>query len=380
MLDNKDLISRRKFLGKGLIGLGGISIMPLFKNSKLSLDEFLDAEYLGRNTVYLPSSLALRDKPSVEGNVIRTLDQDECVIWNREVIGERPTGRSSRKWVETSEGYVYSPSLQKVKNLPNQPVTILTATNEEGNPGMWVEVTVPYVNLTLVNAQPLAPWLIESSQDLWRLYYSQVIWVDQIAADENGNIMYRINERYGTYGDIFWVDARAFRIITPEELTPINPDATDKKIIVNINQQNLICYEGNTEVFYCQVATGRQLDDFGNPTDDWATPVGTHWIWRKLYSLHMAGGGTGHDDISTGWDTMAIPWNCLFVGDGVAIHGAFWHNDFGTPKSHGCVNTLPEDAKWILRWTTPSLSYNTGDISDTINYSGTKIEVIKPLY
>ena len=375
MLDKKDQISRRKFLERGLVGLGGFSILPLYKNSRLSLDEFQDADYLGRNTVYLPNTLALRDRPNENGNAIRIIGQDEPVVWLREVVGERPSGRSSRKWVETPEGYVYAPSLQRVKNLPNEPLTTIPYTDEKGEPGMWMEVTVPYVNLTLINVLPNAPWLKEATQELWRLYYSQVVWVTDIAMDENGIIMYRVIDRHGGYGDEFWADARAFRLITPEEMAPITPEVTDKKIKVNVNQQNLTCYEGNTEVYYCQVSTGLLLDAYGNPADDWSTPVGEHFIWRKLYALHMSGGETG-----AGWDTMAVPWCCLFVGSGVAVHGAHWHNDFGTNKSHGCVNTLPEDAKWILRWTTPATPYNTGDLSDSITYSGTKIEVVRQQY
>jgi lipoprotein-anchoring transpeptidase ErfK/SrfK len=88
----------------------------------------------------------------------------------------------------------------------------------------------------------------------------------------------------------------------------------------------------------------------------------------------MSGGGTG-----AGWDTMGVPWTSLFVGEGVAIHSTFWHNDFGTPKSHGCVNALAEDAKWIFRWSTPQVFYNPGDITNT-TYEGTKIDVIEPLY
>ena len=72
----------------------------------------------------------------------------------------------------------------------------------------------------------------------------------------------------------------------------------------------------------------------------------------------MMGGAS--DD---GWDILAVPWTSLFVGTGVAIHGAFWHNDFGTPKSHGCVNATPEDAKWIFRWTTPQVPYFPGDVT-----------------
>ncbi len=376
MLDKKDLISRRNFLQKGLVTLGGFTIAPAFKNTRLALDEFPDAEFMGRNTVYLPSSLPIRIRPSADADVVRYLDEDECVIWLREVVGENPLGRTNKRWVETPEGYVYSPSLQKVKYLPNEPITVLPDTVE--GPGMWVEVTVPYVNLTLDNPPAKSPWLKEASQTLWRLYYSQVIWVNQIAVDESGNLMYRVEELYGSYGDIFWADARAFRIVREDELAPIRPEVTDKRILVNVNQQNLTCYEGSNEVYYCQVSTGKKLDALGQPVDDWATPSGTHWIWRKIISLHMSGGGAGATE--EGYDTMAIPWTSLFQGEGVAIHSTFWHNDFGTPKSHGCVNTTPEDAKWIFRWTTPEVPFIPGDISDSINYSGTRVEVIEPLY
>jgi hypothetical protein len=376
MLDNKDRISRRTFLERGLVGLGGLAVMPVFKNSKNFLAEFPDSEYIGRNTVYLPSSLPIRSRPNVDADAVRYLGEDECVSWLREVVGDHPTGRTNRKWVETPEGYVYSPSLQKVKNLPNEPTTTLPQYGDES--GMWVEVTVPYVNLTLDNPPAKSPWLNAVSSTLWRLYYSQVIWVNQIAMGEDGNLLYRVEERYGSYGDIFWADARAFRIITEEELAPIHPEVTDKKIIVNINEQSLTCYEGDTEVYFCQVATGKTLDSLGNPVETWATPVGNHWVWRKVISLHMSGGGAGATE--EGYDTMAVPWTSLFQGEGVAIHGAFWHNDFGTPKSHGCVNTRPEDAKWIYRWTTPNVPYADGDISDSVNYSGTKIEVDKRLY
>lgn len=372
MYDSKTALNRRQFLKKSLVGAGGIVLLPSFDKKLLSLDEWPQAEYLGRNTVYLPSSLPIRSRPSVDGSVIRYLSEDECVIWLHEVIGESPIGRTSKKWVETPEGYIYGPSLQKVQNFPNVSVMDLPTFGEDR--GMWVEVTVPYVNIEIANPPARAPWLIEVSQTLWRLYYSQVIWVDDIKTTTDGLVLYRINERYGSYGDVFWADSTAFRQITDAEISPINPEAADKKIIVNINQQTLSCYEGNNEVFFCQVSTGRKLDEFGIPVDTWATPAGTHWIWRKLISLHMSGGGTG-----AGWDTMAIPWTSLFVGDGVAIHSTFWHNDFGTPKSHGCVNALPEDAKWIFRWTTPRVAYNPGDITNN-TYEGTRIEVIEPLY
>lgn len=372
MFNNKLLINRRDFFQKSLLGLGGLALMPGLSKVGFALDEFPQGDSLGRNTVYQPSALPIRTKPAVESTIVRQLQEDEVVVWLREVLGESPVGRTNKKWVETPDGYIYAPSLQKVKNITNTPVLSLPEAN--GEKGMWVEVTVPYVNMEIANPPVRAPWLNAISQTLWRLYYSQVIWVDDVLNSDDGRVLYRLNERYGSYGDIFWADATAFRVITQEEIAPINPDTSDKRVLVNNNQQTLTCYEGNNEVYFCQVSTGRKLDEFGTPVDTWATPVGTHWVWRKLVSLHMSGGGTG-----AGWDTMAIPWTSLFVGEGVALHAAFWHNDFGTPKSHGCVNMLPEDAKWVFRWTSPQVFYNPGDITNT-TYQGTKIDVIEPLY
>jgi len=370
-MSHPEHISRRKFLQSSAIGLGSVVFVKDIKKKTISLD-FPDHETLGRNTVYLPNTLPIRSKPRVDANVVRALQEDEVVVWLREVVGEAPAGRMNRRWVETPEGYIYASSIQPVRNQPNIPIQELPY--EENVRGMWVEVTVPHVTMQLANPPARAPWLNDVPQNLWKLYYKQILWVDDLRFDANNNLQYRVNERYGSYGDIFWADAKAFRPISKEEIQPINPNSENKRIVVNINTQSLSCYEGNQEVYFCQVSTGRKLDEYGNPADKWATPVGEFWIWRKLMALHMSGGGTG-----AGWDTMGIGWTSLFVGEGVAIHSTFWHNDFGTPRSHGCVNVLPDDAKWIFRWTAPKVNYEPGDITDNA-YNGTKIIVTEQLY
>jgi hypothetical protein len=373
MLDNKTPINRRKFLEKSLFSIGGLALLPSNSLKVLSINDWPETGMMARNTVYKPNTLAIRNLPYENANIIRNLEDDECVPWLREVIGEAPAFSPNKKWVETPEGYVFASSVQKVKNHPNEPITALPTYGEEN--GMWVEVTVPYVNIELANSNsPWSPWLQGTPTNLWRLYYKQVIWVEDIRTNQDGQIFYQLKERYGSPGDVFWADARAFRKISEEEMSPINPESENKKIIVNINQQNLSCFENDNEVFFCRVSTGIMKDINWLPDDSFSTPVGIHWIWRKLYSLHMSGGAS-----DSGWDILAVPWPSLFVGTGVAIHGTFWHNDFGAPKSHGCVNTLPEDAKWIYRWTLPQVPYSTGDASSVID-EGTRIEVIKPLY
>ena len=55
----------------------------------------------------------------------------------------------------------------------------------------------------------------------------------------------------------------------------------------------------------------------------------------------------------TNYELPGVPWVSFFVSTGVAIHGAYWHDNFGRRMSHGCVNMRPDDARWIYRWTTP---------------------------
>jgi lipoprotein-anchoring transpeptidase ErfK/SrfK len=234
---------------------------------------------------------------------------------------------------------------------------------------MWAEVTVPYVDLYIANPPARSPWVQESSRP--RLYYSQVIWIDDIRVNAQGIVLYRLNELYGTYGDIFWAAAEAFRPITAEELTPIHPDAEDKRIVVNVNYQTLSCYEGRQEVYFCRISSGARYDIQGNIVDRWATPVGSHLPWRKVISIHMSGGSTG-----AGWDTMAVPWTILFEGNGAAIHSTHWHNDFGTPRSQGCVNAAPDDAKWIYRWSNPAIDLYPGDLTMR-GPQGTIVDVVE---
>jgi hypothetical protein len=252
-------------------------------------------------------------------------------------------------------------------NQLNQPVDSFPQTS--GESGMWVEVTIPWVDLILHNPPPRSPWLKENTTP--RLYFSQILWVDQIRTDDQNQVWYRLNERYGSYGDIFWAAAEAFRPLMSDELESISPDVEEKRILINLNYQTLSCFEGKHEVFYCRISSGAKFDAEGNPVEKWSTPLGPHPIWRKVISLHMSGGTTGG-----GYDLPGIGWTTLFVGTGIAIHGTYWHNNFGVPISHGCVNARPEDAKWVFRWTKPDVPYDPGDMTVSMP-GGTKVEVVE---
>jgi lipoprotein-anchoring transpeptidase ErfK/SrfK len=313
-------------------------------------------------------------QPYEDSQTVGVLYEDAVVPWLREIAAKEPNyNYFSQKWVEIPEGYIYAANLQPVRNYPNQAVDQLLPTST--GQGMWAEVTVPYADITLVNNPSSNSWVrsrIDQGLPL-RVYFGQVYFIDQIKSDKEGNIYYRANPNYYGGVDLFWVPAEAMHPITPEEIDPIRPEIENKKIIIDVNKQTLSCYEGDIEVFYCRVSTGAKYDMYGNAVEKWATPLGSFVVSRKFLSLQMSGGTTGAP-----YDLPGIGWVSMFATGGVAIHATVWHNDFGTPKSHGCVNTLPEDAKWIFRWGLPAVPYDPGMVDISISGDkSTQVQVIE---
>jgi hypothetical protein len=320
----------------------------------------VSVERLGRVNAGM---VELKKRPDPDSATLAAVYEDTVVPWLREVVGRRPF-RFNQRWVETPDGYIWAPYLQPVQNNPNTPVQRLPETSL--GPGMWAEITIPYVDILLDNPPARSPWLQNTERP--RLYYSQVFWIDQVKTDEQGKVWYRVNERYG-YGDLMWCAAEGFRPLTKEEIEPIHPDVEEKRVVVDTDRQTLTCYEGKREVYFTQVSTGMKYNYEGQRVDKWETPLGTRPIWRKLISVHMTGGSTGG-----GYDLAGVSWTTLFEGNGVAIHSTFWHNNFGEAMSHGCVNCRPEDARWVFRWTLPVVTYDPGDLTVGMP-GGTLVEV-----
>jgi lipoprotein-anchoring transpeptidase ErfK/SrfK len=360
-------LSRKNFLKLAGYGLGGVVFYPILP--KYSPTDFPDYDQLGRVCV---GKVEIKKHPDETSDSVGVLYEDAVVPWLKEVVGPKPYYINQR-WVETPDGYIYSPYLQPVRNLPNQPVQELDQTDI--GTGLWMEITVPYADVTLENEPSSNSWVkakMEQGQPV-RLYYQQVFWVDRIKKDEDGQISYRVNPNFYGGVDMLWVKAEAMRPITNEEIQPINPDVEGKRIVVDVIQQSLSCFEKDVEVYYCRVSTGAKFDMYGNVVDKWSTPVGKHRVSRKYITLQMSGGTTG-----AGYDLPGIAWTSIFAIGGVAIHSTYWHNDYGVPRSHGCVNLTPEDAKWVFLWTQPTVSYQTGivDVSVTGEES-TPVEVVE---
>lgn len=359
MLNDRKL-PRKSFLKVSALAAGA-AILP--KNIGVKLGDFPVFERLGRITVGMVN---IKLKPDYDAPNVGRYYEDTVVPWHQEVIGRWPF-RNNQRWVETEEGFIWGPHVQPVKNEPNQPLAELPA----GKEGMWVEVSIPWVNAVLETSPAKSSWWRNQIANNLppRFYYSQILWVDMIDVRYDGNIWYRINERYGNPGDLLWAPAEAFRQITAEELTPLSSDVENKQIVVDVtpSRQTLSCLENGREVYFCRISSGKPP----STTALSALDSQGYNIWRKLHSMQMAGGTN-----EAGWMIPGIGWVSLFIGDGVAIHSTFWHNNFGEPSSHGCINVAPGDAKWVFRWANPETPFEKGDITVS-GKIGTPVKVIE---
>jgi hypothetical protein len=368
----KKIVSRRDFMKVTGVGLGALALRPFDFETLYTpkrLPQFPASEIIGR----IVGDTDLRNRPTNDpllNTSIGILEQDTLVEWGREVIGS-VAGLPNQNYLETPAGYIYVPRVQPTRNLQNTPITQIP----DGQPGFWAEVTVPYILLTL-EGPPVSTWIQDHIKYNFaaKVLYGQIIWIDQIR-QANGFVEYRWNESpnghgYG-FGDLFWLDGAGLKVLTETEVAPISPeiDPAEKKIVASLTYQTLSCFEGSNEVYFCRMSSGAVLDAItGLESDERATPAGERLTDWKIISINMSGGG------SAGYSTPAVPW-ATFTGQGIAIHGAFWHNDFGVKRSHGCLNVKPEDAKWIFRWTTPYVSLAQSEIRLSLPDHGTIVNV-----
>jgi hypothetical protein len=117
-------------------------------------------------------------------------------------------------------------------------------------------------------------------------------------------------------------------------------------IDVSILRQSLVAYEGKKPVYVTLVSTG--ADGLGDPKKTHSTIQGAFLVHTKHVTVTMG------DRIGDEFDFRDVPFVQYFT-EGFALHAAYWHDDFGTPRSHGCVNLSPKDAAWLFAWTGPEV-------------------------
>jgi lipoprotein-anchoring transpeptidase ErfK/SrfK len=111
--------------------------------------------------------------------------------------------------------------------------------------------------------------------------------------------------------------------------------SSQRWIQINLGEQRLTAWEGDTPVFSVEVSTGRVADQ---------TPTGVYSIQDKYRTARMQGEHEGKR-----YDIPDVPYTMYFSGS-YAIHGAYWHDSFGTPVSSGCINVPVDAASWLFSW------------------------------
>jgi hypothetical protein len=149
-------------------------------------------------------------------------------------------------------------------------------------------------------------------------------------------------------------DARLFRtedvrVLRAATARPEGVGDNDQWIDIDLATQTLIAYEGLTPVFATLVSTGRVRDP-DDPLRDMRTPTGLFRITSKHVTHTMDG-----DHAADGpYSIEDVPY-VMYFQLAFALHSAFWHDGFGRPRSHGCVNLSPHDARWLFQWAGPRL-------------------------
>ena len=289
------------------------------------------------------NSVTFYDEPSTSATRLTTRARDQSFP----ILGEvrAPFSTHNDLWYRTPLGYVHSAWVLPMRIYPPQPFI-----HDVGEWGFWGEVSQVF---TAARVEP-AP----ESEEVYRFYGGTVYHVVEAYEDEHGTGWYKVYDEFPpTAPGHQWVLARDVRRIPRAEMAPIHPFVGQKRIEVNLTTQRLICFEESRIVFTTLVASGvgggTQLED--GSFIDLATYRGEHCVLLKQPSRHMSNRPYpgGPPTLGEVFDLPGIPWNTFFHLSGTAIHGAYWHNDFGIPRSHGCLNVSCEAARWIYRWTHP---------------------------
>jgi lipoprotein-anchoring transpeptidase ErfK/SrfK len=154
----------------------------------------------------------------------------------------------------------------------------------------------------------------------------------------------------------------------PSKLPAWAKDPKKRWIDISIQSQTLVLYEGGKAVYATAVSTGR--DGLGDPKTTRSTPTGTFHIREKHITTTM----DAHE-VENKFELRDVPWVEYFKA-GYALHAAPWHDDFGKPRSHGCVNMAPIDARRVFMFTDPPLPSGWHGVdADAVTGEGTLISI-----
>ena len=295
-------------------------------------------------------------EPDYESEVLGSYWRDELVYVYEKISSPYGPLRNPR-WYKVDGGYVHTAYLQPVDTMLNEVSYHIPET------GQLAEVTVP---MTLsFQKDKYVGW-----KPLYRLYYQSIHWVREIGYGPNGQAWYGIKD--DLLPIVYFVPAHHLRLVQPSELTPISTHIPpeQKTILVNRTRQTVTAFESGVEIFQTDVSTGIPYDNPGIKGPSTITPLGKFNVNIKMPVRHMGNGNITPDIFE--YELPGVPWVSFFFKTGVAFHGCYWHDNYGSEMSHGCVNMKPEEAKWLYRWVTPESSH----AERVTNGFGTAVEVV----
>lgn len=299
----------------------------------------------------LDNTLGIYSRPSFSAKLVTMYWRDLVFPINGITIGDHYPDYNRVWYLINNVGYAHSGKVQPVSIQHNTPLARVPAS------GLLAEVTVPYTDALFDPDRP--------DKIAYRLYYSTVHWILDVKSNRKGEKWYHVND--DKLKIEYYVNGAHMRAIRPEDLSPLSPHVPekDKRLEVRLGEQVMVAYEGSKPVFMTRVASGGHFID-----GDYSTPQGRYMTNRKRPSRHMAS-----EDLAapSAYDLPGVPWVSYLTMSGISFHGTYWHNDFGKPRSHGCINLSPQAARWVYRWTSPGVPYEeqTWD-KDT----GTRVDVV----
>jgi len=317
-------ITRREFIKLVSAGTLAFALKDLRVNRALAADQ----PKQGRITW---SGIPLYDATTFKANTIYNFRADEILnITAVDENGEAGNPYTSVWYEIDGKGYTYSGWIQPVETNYQKPKFDIP---EKGQVG---EITVPY---SITRKDPYV-----YGDTAHRVYYGTTHWVTKtIVTRDEKSIWYQIYDSY--LKKYFYVAAHDMRLVPNEELTQLSPEvpAEQKKIVVDLSTQLVTAFEGEKLVFSERCSSGVKGND---------TPKGNFTTYHKGPSVHMTNEGDAVEEEIV-YSLPGVPWCSFFTGAGNAFHGTYWHNDYGRPRSHGCVNLPTLSAKWLYRWTQP---------------------------
>jgi hypothetical protein len=157
---------------------------------------------------------------------------------------------------------------------------------------------------------------------------------------------FRSRLHYETEGGQWLSDADASRLDPVKRLPGFGKNG-EKWLDVNLTKQTLVAYQGDRAVYATLISSGEAgLED---PEHTTATKRGIFRIHTKHVTSTMSSDEAGEE-----FELRDVPY-VQYFDQGYALHGAYWHDRFGTPKSHGCINLSPEDARRLFFFTEPAV-------------------------